>query len=348
MTRKVDPLVSILIVTHNSAPYLMACLKSLIKITYPKYEIIIVDNASTDETVSIIESIKSNNILLIKNSQNKGYAAANNQAAAKAHGSYLFILNPDTIVDSAFLEPLVACSESNPKTAVCQPLVLLFDKKTINLTGKVTHFLGFDWIRDYRSTTIPVKSKLYSCSGSGFLIRTNVFATLGGFDKHYFMYYEDSDLSWRLQLAGFNIYFIPESKLYHDYKYIPNEEYQPLKQKLFYIERNRLMTVLKNYSLKTLILIFPLSLSVELGLLLLATSQGWGMTKLKTYKSLIQQIPYLLSERKRISALRIKSDAYLVRHCESQITFEKFAPPIVRKIINPFLKIYYQGLLKFL
>ena len=107
--------------------------------------------------------------------------------------------------------------------AAVQPLVYLFDKKTINLTGKVTHYLGFDWLKDFKQTKIPKKQRIYSLSGSGVLFDKEVFLQLGGFDELYFMYYEDSDLSWKLQLVNKKIMFVPESKLYHDYKYIPKE-----------------------------------------------------------------------------------------------------------------------------
>lgn len=343
-----SPLVSIIIVTHNSADYILECINSIKKSNYKSIEIILVDNASSDNTLQIVDKEKNNKLRIIKNDHNLGYAHANNQAANISNGEFLFIINPDTRVEPDFLPPLIEQMNKSESIAVCQPLVYLFDKKTVNLTGKETHYLGFDWIRDYKSKRKLRNEQIYSFSGSGVLIRKSIYVKLGGYDDLYFMYYEDSDLSWKLNLFGKKILFTPKSVLYHDYKYIPQEKHQPLKRKLFYIERNRLQTIFKNYSFKTLFLLVPAIIFMEIGMITFAIIDGWGLTKLKTYLSIMQNFETLNSNRKFIQEKRIVSDKTIMQSFKSKITFEKFSNPVIKYIVNPVLDLYYKIIVIFL
>ncbi len=337
------PLVSILIVTYNSEEYLEACLKSIFLNNYPNFEVLLVDNNSTDKSKTIINKYKrkySQKVFVRFENKNLGYAKANNLAAKMAQGEYLFILNPDTIVEKDFLSPLVKETQKENIVAV-QPIVYLFDKETINLTGKVTHYLAFDWLENFKTKHTPKKQQIYSLSGSGILLDKEIFFEVGGFDENYFMYYEDSDLSWKINLIGKKIIFNPNSKLYHDYKYLPKEEYQPLHQKLFFIERNRVITLLKNYSFKSLFLIFPIILFMEIGMVFFAIFQGWGITKIKTYLNIVKNFKNILEKRKFIQKIRNVPDAEIINHFKSTITFEKFSNPILTYIVNPILQCYF-------
>ncbi|GIK83880.1 MAG: glycosyl transferase [Patescibacteria group bacterium] len=338
-----SPLVSIILVTYNSEEYLEACLVSLYSNIYPQFEVIIVDNNSSDNTKKIILKYQKkfpNKSVVSFNSQNLGYAKANNAAIAMARGDLFFVINPDTIVDKNFLTPLV--NEINEKNiAAVQPLVYLFDKKTINLTGKVTHYLGFDWLRDFNQVRIPKKSELFSLSGSGVLLNKKDFLEAGGFDEFYFMYYEDSDLSWKFNLLDKKMVFAPKSILFHDYKYIPKETYQPLQKKLFYIERNRIVTILKNYSIKTLLLLLPMFIFMELGMLIFAFFDRWGTTKLRTYMSILKSYKHIVEKRSFIQSKRKVADSTIFKQFESAITFEKFSNPLIKYVVNPILHIYF-------
>ncbi len=337
------PLVSIILVTYNSEKYITNCLKAIFAISYPHFELIIVDNNSKDRSVKIIQEFQrkyKNKITCIKEKNNLGYAKANNLAVNSSSGEFIFILNPDTIVSKNFLEPLISETTSKEVAAV-QPLVYLFDKKTINLTGKITHYLGFDWLKDFNTNNISKKQRIYSLSGSGILIRKSDFDKSGGFDEFFFMYYEDTDLSWKFNLLNKKIIFSPESILFHDYKYLPDEKNQKLTQKLFYIERNRIITLLKNYSNKTLFLIFPVLIFMELGMILFAFYEGWGMLKIKTYGSILKNWHKIKEKRRFIQKQRIISDTEIMENFESTITFEKFSNPIIKNLVNPFLHLYF-------
>src|SRR3989344_1622259 len=271
-----QPMVSIILVTYNSISYLRQCLNSLKKISYRPLELVVVDNNSTDNSVAItVRTVKGwpYPIRIIKNHDNLGYAAASNIGIKRARGTLVFVLNPDTQVNPDFLQPLVITMTANRQISACQPTVyLLRNRKKLNLTGKITHYLGFDWLRNYlasrglvidiikshrhqphsinpqsnnrgggKSSQAPQISdqrQLTSFSGCGVLLRKKVWQQLGGFDDYYFTYYEDSDLSWRMRLAGFLIEYVPDSTIFHDYKFYPVKDYQSFQQKFYYGERN--------------------------------------------------------------------------------------------------------------
>ncbi len=333
--------VSILLVTYNSQDYLKVCLDSLLKVTYPSKEIIVVDNNSTDQTRAILASYGKNIIVVLSN-QNLGYAGGNNLAFEHAKGDYMFVINPDTKVKKDFLQPLVEVMQKDPQVAAAQPLVYLMKSPTkINLSGKETQFLGFDWIRDYLKLAPSKNDDLESFSGCGVLLRAKILKKIGFYDQLYFMYYEDSDLSWRFRLFKYKIKFVPNSVIYHDYKYVPVESYQPLSQKVYYYERNRLITLFKNYSSRTLILLTPILFILELAMLAYFISQGWGGKKLQGYLFIITNWDKIQDCRANIQKKRLIDDRKILKGFKARLLFGEFQIPAVRYILNPLLLSYY-------
>ena len=336
-----NPLVSIVIVTYNSSYYIENCLRSLLRIEYKPVEIIIVDCASNDDTLKILSRYEKK-INLIKSGKNLGYSGGCNLGAKNSSGKYLLFLNPDTVVDIKFLKPLVAKIEKeDEKTVACQPLVYLLKEKKINLSGKITNYLGFDWVRDFNETNYSEDKELVSLSGSAFLIKSTIFQKAGGYDELYFMYYEDTDLSWRLRLMGFNFLFVPESIVYHDYKYVPKEEYLSMKKKIYLNERNRIITLLKNYSTKTLIIILPAFLIMELSLFVYFWFKGWFTQKILSYIFILKNLKKILRQRKFVQDLRKVEDKIIVRGFVSTLDYVYYQNIFVKYLINPIMFIFW-------
>ncbi len=336
------PLVSCIVVTYNSAKYIQACLKALQKVTYPNLEILVVDNGSSDETLKLVKSFGSK-IKLYLNPENGGYAGGHTFGIQKARGEYFFLLNPDTTVTVKFLEPLVTAMESDSQRAACQPLVYLAQSPNeINLSGKVTHYLGFDWLRDYQSKKVRPSGEIISFGGAGILLRATALEKVGGFDSTYFMYYEDGDLSWRLRLNGFKLWYCAESVVYHDYKFVPDEQNQTSTQKLFWAERNRLYTCFKNYELSTICLVVPMLLLIETGLLCFLAAKGLLKAKLNSYISLWRARKNLAIARKQVQLLRTVTDRGVMNDFETEINFSLFHHPLITYVLNPILFLYWQ------
>lgn len=342
MKPKRTPLISVVIVTYNAAKYIDACLTSVLATSWKSIEILVVDNASTDSSLEKLKKFKQN-ITLFALTENIGYTGGNNYAATRAKGKFIFFLNPDTKVTPDLFGPLVSAIDTNPGAVACQPAVYLLNSpKRLNLTGKVTQYLGFDWLRDYNSDVLPPAGEIVSLSGSGFLIDREVFLQVGAFDENFFLYFEDSDLSWRLRLLGHKLWFEPKSNMYHDYKYIPDPETLRLAKKLYYYERNRLLMLWKNYSYRTLFVLAPMLVCTEIGMLLYCTLQGALIGKLRGYLDVALKIPKMKNSRSWVQTHRVVSDAELMTKFALSIDFKPFLNPATKYILNPLAILYYR------
>jgi GT2 family glycosyltransferase len=339
-----QPEISVIIVTHNSEKYIRACLKSLFRASYTNLKVHVIDTASSDDTQKFLSEFPK--LRVTASAKNLGFAAANNLALELTKSEFVFLLNPDTIIEKDVFEPLVQTMQGDAGVGACQPLVyLLNDPKVVNLYGKKTHFLGFDWIDGYKAIKIPDQGEITSFSGSGVLLRIAMLREVGAFDSAYFMYYEDSDLAWRMRMHGWKIVFVPDSKMRHDYKYIPADGGLSFSRKVYYNERNRLMTLFKNYSIRTLLAIAPAFCFTELGLLLIGAIQGWLGSMLEAYFSFFAMLPSLMKKRAIVQSSRKYPDKVVAADFESAITFEHFQHPLVRNVANPLLT-WYWGLIR--
>jgi GT2 family glycosyltransferase len=328
------------ITTYNSEDYIEQCLESVLRVVYKPLTIVVFDNASLDDTPKILRDYE-DRFRVTYSKKNLGYAEACNRIAKMSNDEFLFILNPDTVVKSDFLNPLVAAMIEDDKVAAAQPLVYLLNEDIINLTGKKRHILGFDWIKDFGATKPPKPQLIESFSGSGVLMRRKVFNELGGYDSSYFMYYEDSDLSWRMSLSGYKIVFVPESVISHDYKFVPDENLLTLKRKLYLNERNRLTSLMKNYSLKTLVVLFPIFAFMEMSLLTYFLFKGWLLEKLKGYASIFLNFDQIIKERRHVGRMRKVEDRELMKNMSCKLKFSHYEILPVRYVIDPIVCAYW-------
>lgn len=210
------PLVSIITVTYNSQDLIVDCLKSVIKHTSLSHEIIVVDNASTDETTSVLEKAKLN-IRLIKSDQNLGFGAGNQLGVNQASGEYLFFLNPDTKFRMDTLTPLVDYLAKHDQVGLVAP-------KLVNNQGKpqesirnlptLTRAIQEFWFNQSNryeafSPNTDQPMIVESVVGAAMLIQRQLFNDLGGWDKRYFMYFEDLELCRQLKKQQLQVVVLP-------------------------------------------------------------------------------------------------------------------------------------------
>ncbi len=335
--------VTVIIVTYNSCDYIKRCITLLLKYISERDEVIVVDNGSYDSTISILNEFESK-IKLIINEKNAGYAGGNNLGVLNAKNDFILFMNPDVEVTDGFLEDLQVCLNEDNVVAV-QPLVLISGKeKIINLTGKSLHFTGLEWctncLLNYDAVDLR-KSYIDAISGSCFLVKKDVYMNSGGFDDEYFMYGEDSDLSWRLRAMGYKLVFCPSSIVFHDYKFLVNKKNLSLKIKFYYLERNRLINILTNYQLSTLVILFPALILTEVGICIYSILNGLLLSKIKGYLFLITHLDYLHKRRMRINNARIVSDRNLLETAKFSVEFGMFDGFGIR-FFNLFWKLYWR------
>jgi hypothetical protein len=219
-------MVSIIIPNYNGGDLLYNCIDSIYKnISIKDFEIIVVDNGSTDNSINRVKS-NFQNVEIISSNSNLGYSGGCNLGATHASGKYLLFLNNDTEHSNEWIEKLVYFLDSNSKIAAVQPKILnIHNKKLFDYAGGAGGFIDkfcFPFVQgrifhtleeDHNQYNNP--SRIFWASGAAFMIRSNIFKTLEGFDKVYFAYMEEIDLCWRAQAMGYKIYSVPDSFVYH-------------------------------------------------------------------------------------------------------------------------------------
>jgi len=244
------PKISISIVNLNGKKYLKECLGSIKELNYPpdRLEIIIVDNGSTDKSLDLLKAGYPG-VKLIKNSKNKGFAYANNQAAEAAEGEYIAFLNNDTKVDKNWLIELLRPIYMNKEIVASGSKVLSIDGKKLDFVGGMINFEGKGFQIDYGVSRDKDKYHIVSylpfANGGAMMVNRDVFLKTGGFDEDFFAYYEDVDFGWRLWVLGYGVVFAPKSIVYHHHH---GTSGQFSEDKLRFLkERNSLYSVFKNY-----------------------------------------------------------------------------------------------------
>ncbi len=253
------PFVSIIIVNWNGKEFLPACLDSLKKITYKNFEVILVDNGSTDGSAE--EAAKHClKPLVIKNGANLGFAEGNNIGASLAKGKFLLLLNNDTEVKPDFLNHLVETLESSKKNAVVQPKIILTSVWKLQAGGSFLTSSGFlfhlGFFKDPDDPKYNQEMKIFSANGACMLIRKDIIGKVGLFDPDFFAYFEESDFCWRVILAGYNVVYCPKSVILHKGRQTSKRVSYSLTQYLSF--KNRLSSILINLSGKEMISMLPL------------------------------------------------------------------------------------------
>ena len=322
-----EPLVSVVVVNYNGAEEIEGCLTALAAdAAAPPIEILVVDNASTDGSAAIADrlAVEDARITVLRSPINRGYAGGVNVALEHARGSLVAVLNIDVAVGPGWLEPLVALLEARPEAgAVCPLIVLQADPETINAAGQDLNVtgLGFNrWLGRPRSRAGTEPILVSGLHGGAFVIRKQIFDRLGGWDESGFLYAEDVQLSWMLQLLGADVYCEPSSVVVHDY----HLTMQP--RKLFMLERNRAAMVLANLRTGTLVALSPLFALTELMMWGYCLLRGprFLKAKLDSYRWLVSQRGQIGTRRKLAGSLRRRSDRQILRRLRWGYAWDQF------------------------
>jgi len=331
--------VSIVIVNYHTAAHLPRCLGSLAALSYPDYEIILVDNSPGDGAAEYVAE-HFPDVVVVRSETNLGYAGGNNLGFQYATGDYVAVLNPDTWVDARWLSELVAALEADPAAGMATSKILMMDDPSrVNTCGNEITFTGITVCRGLgqpadRYNAVEVVSAI---SGAAFLIRRAVLDEIGAFDAEFFLYYEDTDLSLRAMLAGYHCLYVPTSIVHHQYVF----KFSALK--CYYQERNRYVSLLRTLRWRTLCALTPCLLASEAiawGYVLLSGREhAWS--KLRSYGWIVQHRQEILAARRRIQASRRVDDGVLLQRFSARLSFTQAigerAAAVVEPTVNCFL-----------
>jgi GT2 family glycosyltransferase len=237
---------SVIVVNWNGREHLDVCLGSLRRQTLPGVEIVLVDNASTDDSLAFVRARFGDAVHVVALPENRGYAGGLNAGIAAARGRYLMPLNSDTEVAAECCERLVVAADAHPTTGMFAPKILEFDERT--RLDNVGHWLYPDGLSRGRGRLeidrgqYDAEEEIVLPSGCAVLLRRAMLADVGLFDEDLFAYCDDTDLGLRARLAGWRCRSVPAAVVYHKYS-AASAAYSPLKA--FLVERNRAWVAIK-------------------------------------------------------------------------------------------------------
>ena len=297
------------------------CLESVSKSKYPNFEVILVDNASTDGSDRFNpEELELSNFKLIRNSKNLGFAEGNNLGAREARGKYVVFLNSDTEIDSFWLKELVLVMESDESIGIAQSNLLKFDRNTIDSTGDFIDYSGNGCLREH-GEVLKIKHysvEVFSARGAAMMVNKQILETVGFFDISFFMLCEDVDLSWRIRLNGYKVVYVPKSIVYH-FGSATRRTHQDSSKSYFYNTRNSIITLVKNYNLSNLFFYGSSKVVLQLILFLLSlpfkSKRQYNLSRLTAIFSIISNFRSIWRSRVKTQfRIRKVSDFEVKKH----------------------------------
>ncbi|NWK06324.1 glycosyltransferase family 2 protein [Marine Group I thaumarchaeote] len=305
-----NPLVSVIVLNYNAGELLLNCIESIKKSTYKNLEIILVDNISTDKSQKICKE-KYPDIKLIQNDENFGYCEGNNIGIREAKGDYIIILNPDTIVESNWIEELISAYNKFGE-GLYQPKHLSLNKKTVYMSaGNMLNIFGFGYAREKGNKDENQFNEIEEigyASGTCLFTSSAVLKKVGLFDPFIFLYHDDLDLGWRASQLGIKSYYVPTSLIYHAESY-------SLKwnaEKFYWLERNRKYCILTHYSKQTYSKIFPTLLAVDFFVWMFYLTKGFLWSKIKAELDIIKNRKAIKTKYEELESKKIVSDKELI------------------------------------
>ena len=332
-----EPKISIVILNYNAGQLLLDCVESIKNTDYKNYEIIVVDNASKDNSHKECKK-KFSEIKLIENDKNLGYCEGNNVGLRKVEGKFVVVLNPDTLVESKWLKELVR-GYNKFGDGIYQPKFLTTDNhKILQGTGNMIQLFGFGFSPNRNVIDNGQFNKpevVGYASGTCLFTSTTILQKLGMFDSFLFAYHDDLDLCWRAAMQDIKSYYIPTSIVYH-----PPEgfSFKWTAFKYYLLERNRQYCILTHYSRKTYYKMLPALIIVEIGVFFFYLKKGVVISKIRATCNILKNLGYINKKYKKIQNERIVSDKKLIKTFADQILVPKIMDDHKNDFFGNFIK----------
>lgn len=308
------PFMSVIIPNYNGQRFMPTLFDALAKQTFRDFEIILVDDASTDQSIAWLEENwqeeNAPDLRIIVNHRNVGFVTSVNTGADAARGRIIVLLNSDTDPEPNWLAELAKTICEQPRAAIVASKILLHtERDTLHATGDL---MGVDGIPRNRGVwekdngQYDAATSIFSGSGCGLAIHKAVWDTLGGFDEDFWMYLEDVDLAFRAQLSGWQAVFAPQARLYHRLSATSGDILAS-----YYVGRNTIWTIAKNMPTSLLTRHLPAIVTSQLTIMFDALKNIQGeaaRARLRGQFDGLVGLPRQLVKRRTIQARRHLTD----------------------------------------
>jgi GT2 family glycosyltransferase len=322
---------SVVIVSHNSAELVPPVLDALFSDPVRPGEVIVVDSASSDATTEVLAGY---DVKVIAEHENVGFALGCHIGAGAAGGEALVFLGHDTVPSPGWLAPLVDVLDDPAVGAAMATIEDADHPGTFNTSGGHLTYVGIAWVSDL-GRPIPEEAGPLDVpfpSGAATALLRTTWDEFGGFRPPFFMYHEDTDLGWRLRLAGRRIVRVPASRVSHRY------DFGRSPTKMYHLERNRWLMLRSNYRRRTIAAIAPGLLLAELGILLTSARDGWLSEKLRACRDAMRSGDVVREGRRLVAATRRAGDAEILADMEAGLAaIPQIRPPIGTKVVDAVL-----------
>lgn len=301
---------AIVILNWNGRAYLEQFLPILLQHNEPYAEIVVADNASTDDSVEYLQQ-NFPQIRIVQNDQNYGFAQGYNEALKQIDAEYYCLLNSDIEVCENWIQPVISLMDSNPDVAICQPKLLsYYDRNKFEYAGAAGGYIdgyGYPFCRGRIFETVEEDKGQYNdvheifwATGACMFVRAELYHKYGGLDNDFFAHMEEIDFCWRIKRAGYKVMYCPDAKVYHiGGGTLP--KHSPRKTYLNY--RNNIMLLHKNMPKPRLywVLLLRIGLDIVASIRFLLDS-GWG-----DFAAVFRAYGYIISHLRKISRKRHRS-----------------------------------------
>ena len=307
----------------------------------PGDEVIVVDNkASAGGT----DGIRGHPVVdrVVDSPGNLGFPPAVNLGARAATRDVLLLLNPDAIPAPGCLDALRNPPDSY---AAWMGVVTLPGGERVNTAGGESHYLGFSWVGGLDEPVSALPRQPYHAgfiSGACLAVRLEVWRELGGFPDHFFLYFDDVDLSHRLRLSGRDFGVVPAARVAHDYVFDKGN------RKWRNLERNRWATVIRTYPSGLLVLVLPALVLAEVGLLGVAVTGGWATAKVQSWLDVLRWLPRAAGERRRVQATSTVSAREFAAGLTPKLNSPLFGAVGRSNLVNAVLRAYWSLVVRLL
>lgn len=295
-------IISVIVVTFNGGEYLGRCLESLTAQSFLNFEVIVVDNGSTDGSIDNLPTLPKN-FRILRAETNMGFARANNLGAKLASGSWLALLNPDATAKRDWLECLLRAVSARPDyRIVASAQFKMGNTEQLDGAGDCYSIAGYPWRGGYGHSkdAMPQAGEVFAACGASAFYPRDAFLAVGGFDESFFCYVEDVDLGFRLRLIGEKCQFDPECRVEHAGSGITGQQSDFA---TFYGVRNTVWTAIKNVPWPLLFVVIP-TWTLATSILYLKVSSERRLSIRRGLKAAIVGLAPIWSARKAVQKSR--------------------------------------------
>ena len=326
-----DKKVSIVVVNWNGKRFLKDCLDSLRAQTYANREIIFVDNASTDDSVRYVQE-HFPEVAVVALAGNAGFTGGNAAGLKVARGEFISLVNNDTKVHVRWLDNLVQPMLTDESVGICASKILFATNGTVNSAGDgiTTAAVGFNFGLNQKAARFNSLHRVFGACGAAVLYRRRMLDEIGFLDEDFFLYDEDTDLSFRAQLAGWKCVFVPTALVHHR----SNATSVRLSDiHVYYHARNLEFVWFKNIPAGLMLRFAPQKLIQEIGsFCYLCLRHGKWNAYLRAKRDALRMLPLMSEKRKNIQSRRRVSNSYL-----RSIMTPIFSMALIRQKIRQFI-----------